>query len=122
MTAHADRRTQSSIRGRGKLRSPGSISTLIVAPPIESDLDGTGVSDGFADAALRAAAALSKHTAASIAAAILDPGIRARRGKAIFTKQAVAADYCLATLSTVISSPGITRKIPNSDGNPRLIR
>ena len=31
-------------------------------------------------------------------------------------------NYCAALCSTVITSPGITRRIPNSDGSPRLTR
>jgi hypothetical protein len=56
---------------RDKLRSPGSISTLMVAPPIDSDSDGTGVADGFADVEFNPAAALREHIAVIIATAIL---------------------------------------------------
>lgn len=39
----------------------------------------------------------------------------------ILAQRAYTTSYCAALFSTVITRPGITRRIPNSDGSPRLI-
>ena len=52
----------------------------------------------------------------------LRSGDKSKKRQSTFTNRSAAANYCLAIFSTVISSPGITRRIPNSDGNPRLTR
>src|SRR5260370_28529114 len=56
---------------RDKLRSPGSISTLIAAPPIDSESVAAGVSKWFAEVGLNSAAELEKHRAATIPTANL---------------------------------------------------
>jgi hypothetical protein len=79
---------------RDKLRSPGSISTLITAPPMERDSVGVGVAEEFAEAGLNSEKTTKKHVAAPIATANFK--ILKRIGACFATRDAAAVPLSAA--------------------------